>query len=37
LEIYKKYGFSENMNETEMVKELGYDKIWDCGLIRYIW
>lgn len=25
------------MTETEMVKELGYDRIWDCGLIKYIW
>lgn len=25
------------MTETEMVKELGYDRIWDCGLIRYVW
>lgn len=35
--LMKKYGFSENMTETEMVKELGYDRIWNCGLIRYIW
>ena len=26
-----------NMTETEMVKVLGYDKIWDCGLIKYVW
>jgi hypothetical protein len=25
------------MTETEMVKKLGYDRIWDCGLIRYVW
>lgn len=25
------------MTETEMVKKLGYDRIWDCGLIKYIW
>lgn len=25
------------MTETEMVKELGYDRIWDCGLIKYVW
>ena len=23
--------------ETEMVKELGYDRIWDCGLIKYVY
>lgn len=26
---------NESMTETEMVKELGYDRIWDCGLIKY--
>lgn len=28
---------SPEMTETEMVKKLGYDRIWDCGLIKYIW
>lgn len=28
---------SEDMTESEMVKKLGYDRIWDCGLIKYIW
>ena len=23
--------------ETEMAKELGYDRIWDCGLIKYVY
>ena len=35
--LIKKYGFPETMTETEMVKELGYDRIWDCGLIKYVW
>ena len=35
--LSKKYGFPLTMTETEMVKELGYDRIWDCGLIRYVW
>ena len=37
--LLKKYpnNLTENMTETEMVKILGYDKIWDCGLIKYIW
>lgn len=26
---------NESMTETEMVKKLGYDRIWDCGLIKY--
>ena len=36
--LLKKYPniLNENMTETEMVKELGYDKIWNCGLIKYI-
>ncbi len=37
--LLKKYPdmLNENMTETEMVKKLGYDRIWDCGLIRYVW
>lgn len=33
--INRKYGLPLTMTETEMVKELGYDRIWDCGLIKY--
>lgn len=37
--LLKKYPDKLNpeMTETEMVKELGYDRIWDCGLIKYVW
>lgn len=35
--LHKKYGLPLTMTETEMVKELGYSKIWDCGLLKYIW
>lgn len=35
--LHKKYGFPLTMTESEMVKELGYYRIWDCGLIKYIW
>ena len=37
--LLKKYPnkLNENMTESEMVKALGYDRIWDCGLIKYIW
>lgn len=35
--LSKKYGFPLTMTETEMAKELGYDRIWDCGLIKYVW
>lgn len=33
----EEHGLTPNMTETEMVKKLGYDRIWDCGLIRYVW
>lgn len=35
--LNKKYGLPIEWTETEMAKELGYDRIWDCGLIRYVW
>lgn len=35
--LSKKYGFPMSMTETEMVRELGYDRIWDCGLLKYVW
>ena len=35
--LHRKYGFPLSMSEIEMVKELGYDRIWDCGLIKYVW
>ena len=34
--LHKKYGFSLEMTETQMVKELGFDKIFDCGLLKYV-
>lgn len=37
VKLHKKYGFPLTMTETEMAKELGYDRIWDCGLIKYVW
>lgn len=35
--LIKKYGFPETMTESQMTKELGYDRIWDCGLLKYVW
>lgn len=35
--LHKKYGFPLTMTESQMAKELRYYKIWDCGLIKYIW
>ena len=35
--LHKKYGLPLSMTELEMTKQLGYDRIWDCGLFKYIW
>ena len=35
-ELNRKYGLDLNLTENEMTKILGYDKIWDCGLIKYV-
>lgn len=35
--LHRKYGFPLSMTETEMVKKLGYDRIWDCGLFKFVW
>ncbi len=31
-----KKGFDPDKTEEEIMKELGYDKIWDCGITRFI-
>lgn len=35
--LIKKYGFSSDLTEKEMTLKLGYDRIWDCGLFKYVW
>lgn len=35
--LSKKYGLPIIMTENEMTKKLGYSRIYDCGLIKYIW
>lgn len=35
--LHKKYGLPLTMTENEMTKEIGYYKIYDCGLIKYVW
>ena len=35
--LHRRYGLALSMTEKEMAKELGYDRIWDCGLVKYIW
>ena len=34
--INKNHDLSSSMSKTEMAKKLGYHKIWDCGLIKYV-
>ena len=36
-ELNKKYGLDLNMSETDMVNSIGYTKIWNCGLFKYVW
>lgn len=35
--LHRKYGLPLTMTESKMAKELGYSKVWDCGLYRYVW
>lgn len=35
--LSNEYGFPINMTEKEMTKELGLDRIWDCGLLKFVW
>lgn len=33
--LHKKYGLPLTMTESDMMEQLGYSKIYDCGLIKY--
>ena len=33
--LHQKYGLSMDLTEREMTQQLGYDRIWDCGLLKY--
>ena len=35
--LNKKYGFPLTMTESEMAEQLHAVKIWDCGLLKYVW
>ena len=35
--LHRKYGLPLSMTETQMTESLGYYKIWDCGLFKYVW
>ena len=35
--LHKQYGLPLTMTEREMTTTLGYTRIWDCGLIKYVY
>lgn len=35
--ILERHAFPEDMPLSAMMEGLGYTKIWDCGLFKYIW
>ncbi len=35
--LSKKYDLPMTMTEWEMARSLGYDRIWNCGLFKYVW
>lgn len=34
---YTEHGLTEGMTEYEMTQKLGFYRIWDCGLFKYVW
>jgi len=35
--LLKKYDLDERLSEVEIAREIGYGRIWDCGLFKYVW
>lgn len=35
--LKKMKDFPENWTESQMMNSLGYHKLWNCGLIKYLW
>ena len=35
--LIKKYNFTNEITDVEMAKKIGYYRIWDCGLYKYVW
>ena len=35
--MHKRYGLDLALTESQMCAKLGLYKIWDCGLIKYVW
>ena len=33
----QRYGLDINLTEAQMAEKLKLDKIWDCGLFKYVW
>lgn len=37
LKLYKKYGVPLSLTEKQMCDRLGFYRIWDCGLLKYVY
>ena len=37
LKKYPNQGLNNDMTEEEMTKKIGFHRIWDCGLLKYVW
>ena len=35
--LHKRHGLPLDLKESEMAERLGYARIWDCGLIKYVY
>lgn len=35
--IHQKYDLPLSMTEYEMTQKLGFWRVWDCGLLKYVW
>ena len=35
--LHKRHGLPLGLKESEMTERLGYTRIWDCGLIKYVY
>lgn len=35
--LHRKYDVPLSMTEYEMTQQLGFYRIWDCGLFKYVW
>lgn len=35
--LNKRFGLSLELTENEMTEKLGYKRIWDCGLLKYVY